>query len=62
MGLSTPDNKKQLIKDRNKKAFELKRLQSKQRSSNKYRIKKKKNCKIYFEKNVFHHFFCFILD
>jgi hypothetical protein len=45
MGLSTPENKKQLkqlIRDRDKKAFELKRLQSKQRSSNKYRIKKKK--------------------
>jgi hypothetical protein len=45
MGLSTPENKKQLkqlIRDRDKKAFELKRLQSKQRSSNRYRIKKKK--------------------
>ncbi|CAF0726611.1 unnamed protein product [Adineta steineri] len=45
MGLSTPENKKQLKKlivDRKKKAYELKRLQSKQRASNKYRNKQKK--------------------
>lgn len=45
MGLSTPENKKQLkllMADRKKKAYELKRLQSKQRASNKYRMKKKK--------------------
>jgi hypothetical protein len=45
MGLATPDNKKQLkqlMKDRTKKAYELKRLQSKQRASNKYRVKKRK--------------------
>ncbi len=45
MGLSTPENKKQLkqlMGDRKKKAYELKRLQSKQRASNKYRTKQKK--------------------
>ncbi|CAF2644129.1 unnamed protein product [Rotaria sp. Silwood2] len=45
MGLATPENKKQLkhlIVDRKKKAYELKRLQSKQRASNKYRNKQKK--------------------
>jgi len=45
MGLSTPENKKQLkqlMKDRKKKAYELKRLQSKQRASNKYRVKRRK--------------------
>jgi hypothetical protein len=45
MGLSTQENKKQfkqLIRDRDKKAFEIKRLQSKQRSSIEFRTKKKK--------------------
>jgi len=45
MGLSTPENKKQLkqlMKDRKKKAYELKRLQSKQKASNKYRVKRRK--------------------
>ena len=45
MGLATEENKKQLkqlMKDRKKKGFELKRLQCKQRASNKYRSKKKK--------------------
>jgi hypothetical protein len=45
MGLATPENKKQLKKlivDRKKKAYELKRLQSKQKASNKYRTKQKK--------------------
>lgn len=45
MGLSTPDNKKQLKQlmiDRKKKAYELKRLQSKQKASNKYRMKRRK--------------------
>ncbi len=45
MGLATADNKKQLKKlvaDRKKKAYELKRLQSKQKASNKYRNKQKK--------------------
>ncbi|CAF1635953.1 unnamed protein product, partial [Adineta ricciae] len=45
MGLATAENKKQLkqlIIDRKKKAYELKRLQSKQRASNKYRNKQKK--------------------
>ena len=45
MGLSTAENKKQLkqlMKDRKKKAYELKRLQSKQRASNKYRVKRRK--------------------
>ena len=45
MGLATEENKKQLkqlMKDRKKKGFELKRLQSKQRASNKYRSKRKK--------------------
>jgi len=52
MGLSTPENRnqlKQLIRDRDKKAFELKRLQSKQRSSNRYRDKKKKIIEHLFE-------------
>ena len=45
MGLSTPENKKQLkqlMADRKKKSYELKRLQSKQKASNKYRVKQKK--------------------
>ncbi|UJR34218.1 hypothetical protein I4U23_021624 [Adineta vaga] len=45
MGLATAENKKQLkhlIADRKKKAYEIKRLQSKQRASNKYRNKQKK--------------------
>ena len=45
MGLATEENKKQLkqlMKDRRKKAFELKRLQSKQRASNKYRNKRRR--------------------
>jgi hypothetical protein len=45
MGLSTPENRKQLkqlMKDRKKKAYELKRLQSKQKASNKYRVKRRK--------------------
>ncbi|CAF1478065.1 unnamed protein product [Rotaria sp. Silwood1] len=44
MGLSTPENRKQLkqlMKDRKKKGFELKRLQSKQKSSDQYRIRRK---------------------
>ncbi len=64
MGLSTPENKKQLkqlIRDRDKKAFELKRLQSKQRSSNKYRIKKKKIVKFIFKQKILFHI-CFVLD
>jgi hypothetical protein len=65
MGLSTPENKKQLkqlMRDRDKKAFALKRLQSKQRSSNRYRIKKKKIVNFFFFK--FHNFslFCFRLN
>ena len=45
MGLSTPENTKQLkqlMKDRKKKAFQLKRLQQRQRASNKYRVKRRK--------------------
>jgi len=45
MGLSTPENHKQLkqlMKDRKVKAFQLKRLQSRQRASNKYRVKQRK--------------------
>jgi len=45
MGLATSDNKiqlKQLMQDRKKKSFQLKRLQCKQKSSNKYRDKRKK--------------------
>ena len=45
MGLATAENKKQLkqlMVERKKKAYELKRLQSKQRASNKYRNKQKK--------------------
>jgi hypothetical protein len=45
MGLATPENKKQLkqlMKDRKVKAFQLKRLQSRQRASNKYRVKQRK--------------------
>jgi hypothetical protein len=62
MGLSTPENKKQLkqlIKDRNSKAFALKRLQSKQRSSNSYRIKKKQIVIFFSSKSsCFSSFFC----
>jgi hypothetical protein len=59
MGLSTPENKKQLKKlmvDRKKKAYELKRLQSKQRASNKYRNKQKKIVKKKKEKKIFFYF------
>lgn len=45
MGLQTPENKKelkQLMKDRKEKTVELKKLQIKQRSANKYRAMKKK--------------------
>ena len=45
MGLATSENKiqlKQLMQDRKKKSFQLKRLQCKQKSSNKYRDKRKK--------------------
>ncbi|CAF1291047.1 unnamed protein product [Rotaria sordida] len=52
MGLSTPENRrqlKQLIKDRKKKFFELKRLQSKQKSSTTYRVKKKQIVEHLFE-------------
>lgn len=45
MGLSTPENTiqlKQLMIDRKKKAFELRRLQQRQRASNKYRVKRRK--------------------
>jgi hypothetical protein len=51
MGLSTPENNKQLKQlmiDQKKKAFELKRLQSKQRASNKYRVKRRKIVKQIF--------------
>jgi hypothetical protein len=51
MGLSTPENHKQLkelMRDRKKKAFEIKRLQSRQRASNKYRVKKRKIVKDLF--------------
>ncbi|CAF1416944.1 unnamed protein product, partial [Rotaria sordida] len=52
MGLSTTENRKQLkqlMKDRTKKAFELKRLQSKQRSSDRYRIRRKQIVEHLFE-------------
>ncbi|CAF3751470.1 unnamed protein product [Rotaria sp. Silwood1] len=42
MGLSTPENRKQLMKERKKKACELRRLQQKQRASTKYRVKRRK--------------------
>ena len=45
MGMATAENKKQLkqlMAERKKKAYELKRLQSKQRASNKYRNKQRK--------------------
>jgi hypothetical protein len=45
MGLSTPENHKQLkqlMKERKIKAFHLRRLQSRQRASNKYRVKQRK--------------------
>ena len=51
MGLATDDNKKQLkqlMRDRKKKAYELKRLQSKQKASNKYRVRRKKIVRYYF--------------
>lgn len=50
MGLATEENKKQLkqlMRDRKKKAFELKRLQSKQRASNKYRNKRRKIVRLF---------------
>jgi len=63
MGLSTPENRKQLkqlMKDRKKKAYELKRLQSKQKASNKYRVKRRKIVKT--KKNFLNYFyFVFIL-
>ena len=61
MGLSTPENKKQLkqlMKDRKKKAYELKRLQSKQKASNKYRVKRRKIVKK--KKNYFLLIFYFV--
>ena len=45
MGLSTPDNTKQLkqlMADRKRAAFKLRRLQLRQRASNKYRVKQRK--------------------
>ncbi|CAF1181124.1 unnamed protein product, partial [Didymodactylos carnosus] len=54
MGLSTADNAKQLkklVQARKKKAQELKRLQSKQRASNKYRDKRKKKVEQLCESN-----------
>ena len=45
MGLSTPDNTKQLKQlmcDRKTAAFKLRRLQIRQRASNKYRVKQRK--------------------
>ncbi|CAF2873837.1 unnamed protein product [Rotaria sp. Silwood2] len=52
MGLATAENRKQLkqlMKDRKKKGFELKRLQSKQKSSDQYRIKRKQIVQHLFE-------------
>ncbi|CAF4412548.1 unnamed protein product [Rotaria sp. Silwood2] len=52
MGLSTPENRKQLkqlMKDRTTKTYEIKRLQSKQRSSDKYRIRRKRIVEHLFE-------------
>ncbi|CAF1123631.1 unnamed protein product [Rotaria sp. Silwood1] len=42
MDLSTPENRKQLMQERKKKACELRRLQQKQRASIKYRVKRRK--------------------
>jgi hypothetical protein len=45
MGLATSDNRKQLkqlMRDRKKKAYELRRLQLKVKASNKYRDKRRK--------------------
>ncbi len=66
MGLSTPENKKQLkqlMVSRKKKAYELKRLQSKQRASNKYRNKQKKivKRKIFFLYKTFPFLFRLII-
>ncbi|CAF2101870.1 unnamed protein product [Rotaria magnacalcarata] len=52
MGLSTAENRKQLkqlMKDRKKKTYELRRLQSKQRASNKYRVKRRQIVEHLFE-------------
>ncbi|CAF3380058.1 unnamed protein product [Rotaria socialis] len=52
MGLLTPENTrqlKQLMKDRKKKAFELRRLQGRQRASNKYRVKRRKIVEYLYE-------------
>ncbi len=60
MGLSTPENHKQLkqlMKDRKVKAFQLKRLQSRQRASNKYRVKQRKIVKHKFSSFDFRLFF-----
>jgi hypothetical protein len=60
MGLSTPENKrqlKQLMKDRKKKSYELKRLQSKQKASNKYRVKRRKIVRTNKKKFFFYKFF-----
>ncbi|CAF0777437.1 unnamed protein product [Didymodactylos carnosus] len=54
MGLSTVENAKQLrklVEQRKRKAQELKRLQSKQRASNKYRDKRKKKVEQLCESN-----------
>lgn len=60
MGLSTPENKKQLkqlFKDKRAKITELKRLQTKQRSSHKYRDLKKKIVRMKEIFSVINHFF-----
>ncbi|CAF0966810.1 unnamed protein product [Rotaria sp. Silwood1] len=52
MGLLTPENRnqlKQLMQDRKTKHFELKRLQSKQRASNRYRDKRRKIVEYLYE-------------
>ena len=57
MDLITADNRKQLkqlMSDRKKKAFELRRLQQRQRASNKYRVKQRKIVK---DKFFFSHFY-----
>jgi hypothetical protein len=65
MGLSTPENHKQLkqlMKDRKVKAFQLKRLQSRQRASNKYRVKQRKIVKQKFRHLILDSFFSLRLN
>ncbi len=63
MNLLTADNRRQLkelMRDRKKKAFELRRLQQRQRASNKYRVKQRRIVKETFFFSFL--FYIFLLD